>query len=288
MTETISRPAKFPPWLVKRLPGQYDAGVRDLLSGLKLNTVCQEARCPNLGECWSRGTATFLLMGHDCTRSCPYCHIATRRPPVLDPAEPERVAEAAARLDLKHIVLTSVCRDDLPDGGAAHWVATVQAIRRRSPAGIEGLIPDFRHKPGALEQVLAAGMDVLNHNVECVPRLYRRVRPQGEYRLSLDVLARARELYPALATKSGLMVGMGEIEEEVFEVMHDLREHADVDIITIGQYLQPTPTHHPVDRHVHPDEFARYEDAGREMGFRHVFSGPFVRSSYRADELAMA
>jgi lipoyl synthase len=281
--QTATRSKAFPPWLSKRLPAAYDPQVRDLLAGLRLATVCQEARCPNLGECWHSGTATFLILGRECTRACPYCNVVTHKPSPPDAMEPERLAEAAARMSLKHVVITSVCRDDLPDGGAAHWAAVIRAVRASCAATIEALVPDFRRKQSALEVVLAEGVDVLNHNVECVPRLYATLRPGAEYAFSIELLARAKKIAPRATTKSGLMVGLGETEAESLDVMRDLRK-AGVDIVTIGQYLRPTAEHHAIQRFAPPEEFKRYEAAGQEMGFKRVFAGPFVRSSYRAGE----
>jgi lipoyl synthase len=282
----VSAPPRLPDWARKAGPLARGArGVRVLLREKSLHTVCEEARCPNLAECFTRGTATFLLLGDRCTRRCAYCSISTARPLPPDPAEPERVAEAARRMGLRYVVLTSVDRDDLADGGAAHFVATVRAVRRALPgAGVEVLTPDFKGERTALLAVLEAEPTVFNHNIETVPRLFSRLRPQGRYRLSLDVLAAAKALRPEQATKSGLMVGLGETDEEVASVLADLRA-AGVDIVTIGQYLRPTRAHEPVHRYVTPEAFRSFEDEARAIGFPTVYSGVFVRSSFNADEV---
>jgi lipoyl synthase len=262
--------------------------VRVLLRAGSLHTVCEEARCPNLGECFTRGTATFLLLGDRCTRRCAYCSVSTARPLPPDPGEPERVAQAARRLGLRYVVLTSVDRDDLPDGGAAHFAATVSAVREAVPgARVEVLTPDFRGRADALRAVLDAVPDVFNHNIETVPRLFQRLRPQGGYRLSLDVLAAAKAIRPEATTKSGLMVGLGETDEEVAAVLADLRA-AGVDILTIGQYLRPTRAHEPVHRYVTPLAFRGFEEQARALGFPTVYSGVFVRSSFNAEEVYRA
>jgi lipoyl synthase len=256
-----------------------------LLREQSLNTVCEEARCPNLGECFSRGTATFMLLGDRCTRRCGYCSVTTARPEPPDADEPDRVAEAAARLRLRHVVLTAVARDDLADGGAAHFAAAVRAVRRRLPgARVEVLVPDFQGQAAALSSVLAAAPDVFNHNIETVPRLFPRVRPQGSYRRSLDMLITAKGLRPEQATKSGLMVGLGEADEEIAAVLGDLRA-AGVDIVTMGQYLRPTRGHVPVSRYVSPEGFRALERRARALGFPTVYSGVFVRSSFNAEEV---
>jgi lipoic acid synthetase len=277
-------PKRKPDWLRVRLPsGPEYQRVKQLMRGHRLHTVCEEAMCPNLGECWSRGTSTFLLMGDTCTRSCGFCHIKTGRPAALDEDEPVRVAESALALNLNHCVLTSVNRDELPNGGAHIFANTVREIRKRLPnCTIEVLIPDFKGDLAALKEVMDARPEILNHNTETVPRLYRTVRPQANYRQSLNLLSSAKELDPGALTKSGIMVGLGETKEEILEVMRDLRQH-EVDILTIGQYLRPSPLHLPVYRYVHPDEFQEFQDAGMEMGFRWVESGPLVRSSYHAE-----
>jgi lipoic acid synthetase len=278
---------RLAPWA--RKPGSLAPGARSLRVLLRekgLNTVCEEARCPNLGECFSRGTATFMLLGDRCTRRCGYCSVSTARPLPADADEPARVAAAAARLKLRYVVLTSVNRDDLRDGGAAHFAATVRAVRAALPdAAVEVLTPDFQGDGQALAVVLDAGPDVFNHNVETVPRLFPRLRPQGGYRRSLDLLRAARETRPTQATKSGLMVGLGETADEVLGVLRDLREQAAVDTVTIGQYLRPTRTHAPVQRYYRPEEFADLERRALDLGFPTVYSGVFVRSSFNAEEV---
>jgi lipoic acid synthetase len=259
--------------------------LRVLLREQSLNTVCEEARCPNLGECFARGTATFMLLGDRCTRRCDYCAVSTARPQPPDPGEPDHVAEAAARLRLRYVVLTAVARDDLRDGGAAHFAATVRAVRRRLPAArVEVLTPDFKGDGRALDAIVAARPDVFNHNIETVPRVFPQVRPQGGYRRSLEVLAAIKARRPAMATKSGLMVGLGETDDEVAAVLGDLRA-AGVDIVTIGQYLRPTRRHAPVHRYVAPEGFRALERAARALGFPTVYSGVFVRSSFNAEDV---
>ena len=282
----MSAPPRLPDWARKAGPLARGArGLRVLLREKSLHTVCEEARCPNLGECFTRGTATFLLLGDRCTRRCAYCAVSTARPRPPDPEEPERVAGAAGRLGLRYVVLTSVDRDDLADGGAAPFAATVRAVRRALPeAGIEVLTPDFKGDQGALRAVLEAEPDVFNHNIETVPRLFPRLRPQGRYRLSLDVLAAAKAIRPGQTTKSGLMVGLGETDEEVVRVLEDLRR-VGVDVVTIGQYLRPTREHEPVHRYVTPSAFRELEATARAMGFPTVYSGVFVRSSFNAEEV---
>lgn len=274
-----------PPWLKVRLQDPDTVNeVNSMMRELELTTVCEEARCPNLFECWASRTATFMLMGEVCTRHCGFCAVGKGNTIKLDPREPENVAEAVERLGLMHAVVTSVNRDDLPDGGAAHFALTIQAIRRRRPeCQIEVLIPDFGGNEEALDMVLEAGPEVLNHNVETVSRLYRRVRHGSDLQRSLGVLKRAARFRPAKIqrTKSGLMLGLGESEEEIFELLEQLRE-AEVDVLTVGQYLQPTNKHLPVERWVPPEEFAAIGERARGMGFMHVESGVFVRSSYHA------
>ncbi len=261
--------------------------VSDLLLDLKLNTVCQEASCPNIGECFAGGTATFLIMGPGCTRACPYCDIEfdkSLRP--LDDSEPNRLGEAVARLALSHVVITSVNRDDLADGGASQFVACVEEVRKRSPqTSIELLIPDFCGNWDSLKIVMQSDPDVLNHNIETVPRLYRKVRPQGSFERSLELLKRVREDWPKVYSKSGLMVGLGESDEEVFEVLSELRQNH-VDIVTIGQYLSPGSKHLPVARFVTPNQFEKYRKQGEiQLGFLQVISSPLTRSSYHAGEV---
>lgn len=274
-----------PEWLkVKIQANQGKNDVERLLQELALPTVCKEARCPNLMECYSRKTATFLILGRNCTRRCTFCNIQKGEPEPLAKDEPRRVAEAVAALKLKHAVVTSVTRDDLPDGGAQHFAAVITAIRELSPdSTVEVLIPDFQGEPKALQKVVAAGPDVINHNVETVPRLYPTVRPGADYRRSLILLAEVKELNPHILTKSGIMLGLGEKEEEVVEVMEDLRA-VGCGALTIGQYLAPSRHHHRVMAYITPAQFAQYQRRGRELGFRHVTAGPFVRSSYRAAE----
>jgi lipoic acid synthetase len=262
--------------------------VRVLLRAKALHTVCEEARCPNLGECFSRRTATFLLLGDRCTRRCGYCSVSTAKPLPPDPREPVRVAEAAARMRLRYVVLTSVNRDDLGDGGASHFAAAVAEIRRALPgAAVEVLTPDFKGDRGALATVLDARPEVFNHNLETVPRLFPRLRAQGDYRRSLDLLAAAKTLAPSQATKSGLMVGLGETDGEVESALADLRS-ARVDVVTIGQYLRPTRGHEPVHRYATPDAFRAFEATARALGFPTVYSGVFVRSSFNAEEVYRA
>jgi lipoic acid synthetase len=280
-------PLRLPEWARKGSPLARGAReLRVLLRDQQLVTVCEEARCPNLGECFSRGTATFMLSGDACTRRCGYCSIETRRALPLDPQEPERVAEAAARLRLRYVVLTAVARDDLQDGGAGQFALTVAALRRRLPtARVEVLTPDFKGDPAALETVLAAAPDVFNHNIEMASRLFPQLRPQGGYARSLELLAAAKRVRPGQVTKSGLMVGLGEDDDEVLQVLRDL--HAvSVDIVTIGQYLRPSRAHAPVARYVTPDGFARFEREALALGFPTVYSGVFVRSSFNAEEVA--
>jgi len=284
---TTVAPARLPEWARKAGPLAPGArAMRVLLRDHKLNTVCEEARCPNLGECFSRGTATFMLLGDRCTRRCGYCSVSTARPLPPDPEEPLRVAEAAARLRLRYVVLTSVARDDLRDGGAATFAATVRAVRNALPgARIEVLTPDFRGDDSALAVVLATAPDVFNHNIETVPRLFPRVRAQGDYARSLALLAGVKRRAPGQVTKSGLMVGLGEDDAEIGAVLRDLRA-VGVDIVTLGQYLRPTREHLPVDRYVPPEGFRRYEQDSRALGFPVVYSGVFVRSSFNAEERA--
>jgi lipoyl synthase len=281
-------PAAKPDWLRVKAPQRERIGaVADLLLDLKLNTVCQEASCPNIGECFAGGTATFLIMGPGCTRACPYCDIDfDKSVRALDPSEPERLGEAVARLGLSHVVITSVNRDDLADGGASQFVACIEQVRRRSPATtIELLIPDFCGDREALAAVMEAAPDVLNHNIETVPRLYRKARPQGIYERSLTLLEQVRLNWPRSYTKSGLMVGLGESDQEVLEVLADLRRHQ-VDIVTIGQYLSPGPKHLPVHRFVTPEQFEHFRRHGeQELGFLQVVSSPLTRSSYHAGEV---
>ncbi|MBF2086251.1 lipoyl synthase [Thermoleptolyngbya sp. C42_A2020_037] len=280
------KPTK-PEWLRVKAPQWERVGtVKEILRDLGLNTVCEEASCPNIGECFNAGTATFLIMGPACTRACPYCDIDfEKKPKALDPQEPENLAEAVRRMKLNHVVITSVNRDDLPDGGAAQFVACIEAVRRVSPqTTIEVLIPDLCGNWEALAQILDARPEVLNHNTETIPRLYRRVRPQGDYARTLELLRRSRELAPSVYTKSGIMVGLGETDEEVRQVMQDLRA-VDCDILTIGQYLQPSPKHLPLQAFVTPEQFDAWRVAGEAMGFLQVVSSPLTRSSYHAEQV---
>lgn len=272
-----------PEWLKVRAPGGGNyVRLVGLMRELKLHTVCEEARCPNIGECWNHGTATFMILGDVCTRSCGFCAVKTGRPPFLDTEEPERVARAIAHLRLRHAVITSVNRDELPDGGATIFARTIAETRRLSPGTtIEVLIPDFKGDWDALGRVMAEKPDILNHNLETVPRLYRAVRPQAKYPRSLELLRKAKEMVPGAVTKSGIMVGLGEEMDEVVELMADLVE-VRCDILTIGQYLRPTMQHLPVERFVKPEEFRWLKEVGESMGLRHVESGPLVRSSYHA------
>ena len=275
-----------PPWIRVKAPNSE--GYRRTLGIVRehrLNTVCEEAACPNIGECWSRAHATFMILGDICTRGCSFCNVSTGRPDEVDIFEPSRVADAVARLGLRHVVVTSVDRDDLPDGGAEQFVRTIRAIRRKSKdTTIEILTPDFlRCPPQAVESVAAAGPDVFNHNLETVPGLYPEVRPGARYFVSLRLLQRVKEIDPAIFTKSGIMVGLGEDRSSVIQVMDDLRA-ADVDFLTIGQYLQPTPKHHPVDRFVPPDEFEQLASLAFGKGFLMVSASPLTRSSYHADD----
>lgn len=277
----------MPRWLVRPMasPGR-NAEVEGLLDELRLNTVCRSAKCPNRGECFASGTATFLIMGEACTRGCRFCAVDTASPAPLDPGEPARVGEAARRMGLSHVVVTTVTRDDLPDGGAAHFVAVIEAVRDAAPsARVEVLTSDFGGQMDAVDTVAAARPDVFNHNVETVPRLYAEVRPGADYRRSLDVLARVHVTQPDLPTKSGLMVGLGETRQEVVDVLRDLRAHG-VDIVTIGQYLRPSARHLPVTEFVELSAFKWYAEQAREIGFPGVAASPFVRSSYHAGELA--
>jgi lipoic acid synthetase len=280
---------KHPDWIKVRAPSSPEFfQTKELLKRMRLHTVCQEAGCPNIGECFSHRTATFMLMGDVCTRNCPYCAVTHGRARPLDPQEPLRVAQAAAKLGLAHVVVTSVDRDDLPDGGAAHFASTAHAIKQLSPATrVEVLVPDFQGSHQSVEAVVRAPVDIYNHNIETVPRLYKTTRPGGRYERSLDVLSHAKEsargLSRQLLTKAGIMLGLGEDNSEVMEVLRDLRGVA-CDIITLGQYLRPSKDHLEVVRYVPPSEFADLRDRAMALGFRHVESGPLVRSSYHAWE----
>ncbi len=282
-TITPSKRERKPDWLKKRIPDPKPmAEMRQLLSELKLNTICEEAGCPNIGECWADRTATFLILGEICTRACGFCDVITGRPEPPDFREPLHVAEAVRHLGLSHAVLTSPDRDDLPDKGAGHWAACVRAIHRLCPqTTVEALISDFDGIESHLATVLEAEPEILAHNVETVPRLHRKVRPRFRYERSIEVLANSKRIRPESFTKSNIMVGFGETEDEVIGVMKDMRA-VDVDFLTIGQYLQPSKKHLPVIEYVHPDTFERYKEKAMELGFRYVASGPFVRSSFDA------
>jgi len=286
--ETTTRPLRKPLWIRARSPANPAVGrLKDVLRENRLHTVCEEASCPNLGECFAGGTATFMIMGDICTRRCPFCDVAHGRPQPLDADEPENLGRTIRQMGLRYVVVTSVDRDDLRDGGAAHFTACIEAIRRHSPdIRVEVLVPDFRSRMDRALQILnQSPPDVFNHNLETVPRLYKKVRPGSDYEWSLDLLRRFKALHPEVPTKSGLMLGVGERIEEVEQVMRDLRAH-DCDMLTLGQYLQPSVHHLAVERYVHPDEFDRLGELGHALGFKHVASGPMVRSSYHADRQA--
>jgi lipoic acid synthetase len=272
-----------PSWLKMKMPGGDGyAKLLHLVNDKKLHTVCQSAKCPNMGECWAAGTATLMILGDVCTRSCGFCHIATGRPPTLDLDEPQRVGAAVAQMNLKHTVITSVNRDELPDGGAAVWAETIRQIRLQSPGtSVEVLIPDFCGDWAALQKVLDEKPNILNHNIESVPRLYKTVRPQAKYHRSIELLKISKS--QNLITKTGMMLGLGEEAQEIEQVMDDLVSIG-CDILTLGQYLQPTTEHLPVERWVHPDEFKHWKEVGELKGIRHVESGPMVRSSYHAEK----
>jgi len=280
---TISRTPR-PDWLKVRLPtGENYFRLKQTMRERNLHTVCEEARCPNVAECWGQGTATFMILGDVCTRTCGFCAVKTGLPEFLDTEEPKRVADAVEAMGLKHAVITSVNRDELPDGGSGIFAQTIEAVRERMPeTNIEVLVPDFKGSRTALETVLAARPEILNHNIETVPRLYKHVRPGASFAQSVELLARSKEIAPDIVSKTGLMVGLGETFDEVEAVMRELVDSAGVDVFTIGQYLQPTKEHLPVERFIHPDEFKALGERGREIGFRHVESGPLVRSSYHA------
>jgi lipoic acid synthetase len=285
------RRRRLPKWFKRPLgKGEDYTRVKGLVQGLDLHTVCQEARCPNQGECWTIGTATFMILGDVCTRGCRYCAVSKGKPPTLDLDEPQRLAQAVRDMDLRHVVITSVDRDDLDDGGAAIWAECIRRIREVAPGtAVEVLIPDFRNAPdSALEAVMAERPDILNHNIETVPRLFPVARKGGDYEFSLDVLRRAKALQPDIPTKSGMMVGLGETDPEILQVLHDLRA-VDVDIVTIGQYLAPEQSafYLPVDRFVTPEEFVEWTRTCRRLGFKHGECGPLVRSSYHAEQQAM-
>ena len=282
------QPLRKPDWIRIRLTANPEVErIKRILRQRKLASVCEEASCPNLSECFSHGTATFMIMGEICTRRCPFCDVAHGKPNPLDPDEPRQLAEAVAEMQLKYVVVTSVDRDDLKDSGAGHFAACIEAVRKANPTTtLEVLVPDFRGRMEIALSILAdTPPDVFNHNLETVPRLYKKARPGADYEWSLDLLARYKSVQPDVQTKSGLMLGLGETFEEVVEVMKDCRRH-DVDMLTLGQYLQPSRDHLPVDRYVHPDEFEALAEEARALGFKRVASGPLVRSSYQADQQA--
>jgi lipoyl synthase len=277
---------KRPDWLKVRIPaGPRYIELKNMMRDMELHTVCEEARCPNIGECWGHGTATFMILGDVCTRACRYCAVTSGKPQTLDLGEPKRVAEAVQRMGLRHAVVTSVDRDDLEDGGASLFAATIRKIHELNPdCAVEVLTPDFQGNESQLATVMEARPEIFNHNIETVERVFRRVRTgRSRYAVSTELLRKAKEMFPDGLTKSGLMVGLGETREEIVDTMRDLRG-ADVDILTIGQYLRPTPKHAPIDRYYHPDEFASLRQEGLALGFSHVESGPLVRSSYHAHE----
>jgi len=276
---------RLPEWLKVKMPGSTRyLELQNIMRGQQLHTVCEEARCPNIGECWDRGTATFMILGDICTRRCHYCAVTTGRPNGLDLQEPKRLAEVVRTMGLSYCVITSVNRDDLPDGGAYIFASCIDKIRETSPGcRVEVLIPDFAGSWAALKRVIDSGPAVLNHNIESTVRIFPKVRPKGDYQLSLELLAKAKDINPATVTKSGIIVGMGETPEEVLETMADLRK-IDCDLLTIGQYLRPSAKHLAIDRFYRPEEFEELRKAGDAMGFKHVASGPLVRSSYHADE----
>ncbi|MBX3074729.1 lipoyl synthase [Candidatus Obscuribacterales bacterium] len=286
-SENVRIGLRKPDWLRVKLPtGTGYRKVKSLIEEHELHTVCESAACPNRGECWSRQTATFMILGNICTRSCGFCNVITGKPTELDLDEPRRVADAVRLMDLKYAVITSVNRDELKDGGASVWAETIRAVREASPnTKIEVLIPDFCSNWDALQTVIDARPDVLNHNTETVPRLYLKVRPQGKFVRSMELLQRAKE--QGMVTKSGIMVGLGETNEEILEVMEEWRK-VKVDLLTLGQYMQPTLNHLPVERWVTPEEFEYFHEVGMKMGFENVFSGPLVRSSYHADEQSLS
>ena len=282
------QPLRKPDWIRIRLTANPEVDrIKGILRQRKLASVCEEASCPNLSECFSHGTATFMIMGEICTRRCPFCDVAHGKPNPLDPDEPRQLAEAVAEMQLKYVVVTSVDRDDLKDSGAGHFAACIEAVRKANPTTtLEVLVPDFRGRMDIALSILAdTPPDVFNHNLETVPRLYKKARPGADYEWSLELLARYKSIQPDVQTKSGLMLGLGETFEEVIEVMKDCRRH-EVDMLTLGQYLQPSRDHLPVDRYVHPDEFEALAEEARTLGFKRVASGPLVRSSYQADQQA--
>ncbi len=282
-------PERKPSWLKVKAPGGENyLRLKKLMRELDLHTVCEEARCPNVGECWEHGTATFMILGDVCTRNCAYCAVAHGRPPKFDPAEPSRVAEAALKMNLRHLVITSVDRDDLPDFGAWAFAETSRQVHEAVPGcSVEVLVPDFQGDADAIRTVLEARPEIYNHNTETVPRLYKKARPGGRYERVREIFRLSKRLAPDIPTKTGIILGMGETNEEVLQTMRELRE-VDVDILTLGQYLRPSDDHIRLDRYVTPDEFRLFYDQGMAMGFKHVESGPLVRSSYHAWEQVQA
>ncbi len=282
-------PERKPSWLKVKAPGGENyIRIKNLMRELDLHTVCEEAHCPNVGECWEHGTATFMILGDVCTRNCAYCAVAHGRPPKYDPAEPSRVAAAAKTMSLQHLVITSVDRDDLPDFGAWAFAETIRQVHDACPGcSVEVLVPDFQGNEDSIRTVLEARPEIYNHNTETVPRLYKKARPGGRYERVLNIFRLAKRLAPDIPTKTGIILGMGETNEEVLETMKELRT-VDVDILTLGQYLRPSDDHIALDRYVTPDEFRMFYEAGMAMGFRHVESGPLVRSSYHAWEQVQA
>ena len=280
---TVER--RLPEWFKVKAPGSTNfIELRSRIQGANLNTVCEEAACPNIGDCWDRGTATFMILGDICTRSCSYCNVKTGRPITLDRTEPFRVAVTVKRMKLKYAVITSVDRDDLKDYGSSFFAETIKQVRHLSPScNVEVLIPDFEGSRKSLAKVLNAQPQVLNHNIETVRRVFKKVRPRGNYDVSLDLLRNVKKINGNMPTKSGMMVGLGETKDEILRTMNDLR-NVECDLLTVGQYLRPSKKHHPLIRFYHPDEFAQLKELGLEMGFKHVASGPLVRSSYHADE----
>lgn len=276
-----------PEWLKKRITYNQDINnTRKLLNDLELNTVCESARCPNLSECFAKSTATFMIMGNNCTRNCRFCAVPSENPENLDPEEPVQLAVAVKKLNLKHVVITSVTRDDLDDGGAAHFSKCVKEIRKmKDDIIIELLIPDLQLNHKAINTVVSSSPDIINHNLETVPQLYSKVRPEADYNRSLEVLSYIKKSDNNIYTKSGIMVGLGETESQVIELMKDLRK-INCDILTIGQYLQPSQEHLPVESYIKPKQFQKYEDIGKELGFKYIASGPYVRSSYQADKFS--
>jgi len=282
-------PDRKPSWLKVKAPGGKSyLHLKNMMQELDLHTVCEEAHCPNIGECWDHGTATFMILGDVCTRNCAYCAVAHGRPPKFDPAEPKRVAEAAEKMNLRHLVITSVDRDDLPDYGAWAFAEVIRQVHERVPTcSVEVLVPDFQGNENSIRTVLEARPEIYNHNTETVPRLYKKARPGGRYERVKDIFRFAKSVAPDIPTKTGIILGMGETNEEVLDTMRDLRT-VDVDILTLGQYLKPSNDHIALDRYVTPDEFRMFYDAGMAMGFKHVESAPLVRSSYHAWEQVQA